>query len=320
MVARKQGGASRQEWEDMTNQADLQSRRRMGRDADRANRRKLTTRTRDHNELPAYPTWIRSNRIIVFWLVAAGIIMLGAGLMVFWLPGLALTLLALPFLYIALVLTLASYRLGPRGGDLQARIHQLVIDSVGGSGRLLDVGCGSGQLLIRFAKSAPGDYVGLDHWGNDWEYSQAQCVRNAELESATEVQFVRGSASRLPFSTGEFGRVVSCLTFHEVHDVADTTASLLEALRVLAPGGGFAFVDLFDDPGFYAGREKVLAAVANAGGTIETARSLSEVFDLKFPLNLAKVLKYAVIVTGTKSRATTQMVTTARLPSPDAQG
>jgi ubiquinone/menaquinone biosynthesis C-methylase UbiE len=124
------------------------------------------------------------------------------------------------------------------------------------------------------------------------------------------VQFVHGSASQLPLSNGDFGRVVSCMTFHEVHDVADKTASLVEALRVLAPGGEFAFVDLFDDLGYYASREQVLAAVADAGGTIESVRSLSEVFDLKFPLNLAKVLKYAVVVTGTKSRAMEQTVTT----------
>jgi SAM-dependent methyltransferase len=294
----------------MTSQADVWSRRRRGRDVPRANKRKRITRTRDRTELPVYPTWIRSNRIVVFWLVTAGIIVLSAALAFFWLPELALALLAIPFLYIAIVLTLAAHRLGPQGGDLQRRIHQLLIDSVGGSGRLLDVGCGSGQLLIRFAKSAPGEYVGLDYWGDDWAYSQSQCVRNAEIEGAPGLRFVHGSASRLPFSDGDFGRVVSCLTFHEVRDVADKTASIVEALRVLAVGGKFAFVDLFDDPSFYSGREQVLAAVADAGGTVETVRCLSEVFDLKFPLNLPKVLKYAAVVTGTKSRATEQTVAT----------
>jgi SAM-dependent methyltransferase len=293
----------------MTIQVDVRSRRRNGRDADRAKRQR-NIRTRGRNELPVYPTWIRSNRIVVFWLVATGIIVLSAALAFFWLPGLALSLAAIPFLYIAAVLSLAARRLGPRGGDLQRRIHQLLINSVGGSGRLLDVGCGSGQLLIQFAKAAPGAYVGLDSWGADWAYSQSQCVRNAELEGVEGLQFVHGSASLLPFSDGAFGRVVSCLTFHEVRDVADKTASIVEALRVLAPGGAFAFVDLFDDPGYYTSREQALVAVADAGGTIETVRSLSEVFNLTFPLNLAKVLKYAVVVTGTKSRATEQTGTT----------
>ncbi len=266
----------------------------------------MNSMSQQDTERPVYPTWIRLRRIVVFWLVAAGILVLGAVVAFFWLPGLASAVLAIPFLYIAVVLTWTSHRLGPRGGDVQSRIHQLLINSVGNAGRLLDVGCGSGQLLIRFAKSAPGDYVGLDYWGDDWEYSRSQAERNAALEGVQGLRFVHGSASRLPFADAEFGRVVSCLTFHEVRDVADKTVSVTEALRVLAPGGRFAFVDLFDDPKLYAGREHVLEVIARNGGEIESARSLSEVLELRFPLNLAKVLKYAVLVSGTKSLATEQ--------------
>lgn len=252
-------------------------------------------------ERPVYPTWIRSSRIVRFWLLAAGVIAIGVAVSFLWLPGLAIALLAFPFLYIAVVLTWVTYRLGPRGGDLQGRIHQLLIDEVGVGGRLLDVGCGSGQLLICFAKSGPGEFVGLDYWGDDWEYSKVQAERNARLEGVPDLEFVHGSASRLPFPDGAFTHVVSSLTFHEVRDVADKTASLADALRVLEPGGRFAFVDLFDDPGFYQGRERVLDAVRDAGGEIESVRKLTEIFDLEFPMNLGKVLKYAVIVTGTKS-------------------
>jgi SAM-dependent methyltransferase len=242
----------------------------------------------------------------VFWLASAGIVVLGAVVAMFWPLGLTITLLAIPFLYIAIVLTWTSYRLGPRGGDVQRRIHQLLIDSVGDEGRLLDVGCGSGQLLIRFAKSAPGEYVGLDYWGDDWEYSQSQAERNAQLEGVRGLRFLQGSASHLPFADGDFARVVSCLTFHEVRDVADKTVSLAEALRALEPGGRFAFVDLFDDPKLYDGRRQALKVIASNGGEIESSRSLLEVLDLRFPLNLGKVLKYAVLVSGTKSLATMQ--------------
>jgi SAM-dependent methyltransferase len=242
--------------------------------------------------------------VVVFWLVAAAIVALGAGVAMFWPPGLAIALLAIPFLYIAVVLRLTSYRLGPRGGDVQRKIHQLLIDTVGSDGRLLDVGCGSGQLLIRCAKSAPGDYVGLDYWGNDWEYSQSQAERNAQLEGVVGLRFLNGSASDLPFADGDFARVVSCLTFHEVRDVADKTASVAEALRALQPGGRFAFVDLFDDPKFYHGRGQALKVMESAGGEIESSQSLSELLELQYPLNLAKVLKYAVLVSGTKSLAT----------------
>jgi SAM-dependent methyltransferase len=262
--------------------------------------------SRQDAERPVYPTWIRSRRIVVFWWVATGIVVLGAVVAFFWLPGLALAVLAIPFLYIAIILSWTSHRLGPRGGDLQTRIHQLLIDSVGNEGRLLDVGCGSGQLLIRCAQSAPGDCVGLDFWGEDWEYSRAQAERNAALEGVQGLRFVHGSASRLPFADAAFERVVSALTFHEVRDVADKTTSVAEALRVLAPGGRFAFVDLFDDPKLYHGRGRVLNVITSNGGEIASSVSLSAVLELCFPLNLAQALKYAVLVSGTKSFAIEQ--------------
>jgi SAM-dependent methyltransferase len=251
-------------------------------------------------ELPVYPTWIRSSRIVLFWMLTAAMLVIGLAVAIVWPPGLLIAALALPFLYIAIVLSLTSHRLGPRGDDVQARIHQLLINSVGTQGRLLDIGCGSGQLLVRFAKSAPGEYVGIDYWGSDWEYSSAQAERNAALENVCGIRFVRGSASSLPFETAHFGRVVSSLTFHEVRDVKDKTKSIEEALRVLAPGGKFAFIDLFDDPKSYSSRQSVLDAVTRSGGRIDTAQSLSQMIRLRFPLNLAKVLKHAVIISGSR--------------------
>lgn len=248
-----------------------------------------------------YPTWIRARRTVLFWLLAIGLVVVGTGVSLFWRPGLAIALLAAPFAYIALILTLASHRLGPRGGDVQGRIHQLVIAAAGNQGRLLDVGCGSGQLLIRMAKTAPGECVGLDFWGGDWQYSRSQAERNAAIEGVENVRFVQGSASALQFADGEFGRVVSCLTFHEVRDTPDKTVSIAEALRVLEPGGRFAFVDLFDDPRLYNGRQQALDAMARAGGSIESSRRLSELLELRYPLNQPKVLKYAVLASGTKS-------------------
>lgn len=242
--------------------------------------------------------------MVTFWATAIGILAGAAVASMVWRPGLLLAVVALPFLYIAVILAWTSHRLGPRGDDVQARIHELLIQSVGAGGRLLDIGCGSGQLLIRFAKSAPGDYVGLDHWGADWcVYSQAQAERNAELEDVPSIEFVHASASRLPFRDEGFEKVVSCLTFHEVRDADDRTVSVSEALRVLEPGGRFAFVDLFDDPKSFAGRERVLAEIEASGGDVREVKRLAELLELRFPLTLGRVLKYAVFVSGTKSSA-----------------
>jgi SAM-dependent methyltransferase len=252
-------------------------------------------------ERPVYPAWIRSRRVVVFWLVAAAVIVLGAVVALFWLPGPAFALLAIPVLYLAIVLTWTSYRLGPRGGDVQSRIHLLWINSVGNDGWLLDVGRGSGHLLIQFAKSAPGDYVGLDYWSDDWEYSRSQAERNAALDGVQGLQFPHGSASRLPFASQDFGRLVSCLTFHEARDVADKAVSVAEALRALKPGGRFAFIGLCDDPKLYNGRGRVLNVIASDAGEGESSRNLSELLELHFPLTLAQVLKHTVLISGSKT-------------------
>jgi ubiquinone/menaquinone biosynthesis C-methylase UbiE len=248
-----------------------------------------------------YPTWIKSSRIRLFWLLAATIVAIGAIASAFWRPGLAIAVLALPFIYIAIVIAMASYRLSPRGDDLQAKIHQLIIDEVGAGGRLLDVGCGSGELIVKLAKAQPGDYVGVDFWPDEWgQYAKAQAEHNAQLEGVPGIEFVHGTASKLPFDDGSFARVVSSLTFHEVKDVRDKQIGLTEAIRVLKPGGRFAFVDLFDDPGTYHGRERVIEAITKADGELESARCLSQIVPLTWPMDTGKVLKYAVVVAGVK--------------------
>jgi ubiquinone/menaquinone biosynthesis C-methylase UbiE len=98
--------------------------------------------------------------------------------------------------------------------------------------------------------------------------------------------------------------VVSALTFHEVRDVEDKTVSVGEAVRVLQPGGRFAFVDLFDDVRIYGGRGRAEEAVRQAGGVLETSRRVSDLVDLRWPLTLRQGLKYGVILTGTKSAGT----------------
>jgi ubiquinone/menaquinone biosynthesis C-methylase UbiE len=174
----------------------------------------------------------------------------------------------------------------------------------------LDIGCGSGELLIRFAGlgdwTKPGELVGLDSWGDDWEYSQQQAEDNARIEGFAGLGFVRGTASSLPFDDGEFGRVVSALTFHEVRDVPDRIDCVREALRVLEPGGRFALVDLFDDRRIYGGRARVLTALEESGGIVGTCRPLAEVVELRWPLTMAQGLRYAVVVTGTKVASTTR--------------
>ncbi len=104
---------------------------------------------------PHYSTWIRSRKIALFWAISLALVAIGLGLAVFH-PLLGLmSAAALPFLYIAVVLSLAAYRFDSRGGDFQNRIHGLLAGAVVGSRQVLDVGCGSGHLIIKIAKATP---------------------------------------------------------------------------------------------------------------------------------------------------------------------
>ena len=54
-----------------------------------------------------------------------------------------------------------------------------------GKGKILDIGTGSGSLIIKLAKTFPKSFLtGIDYWGGNWEYSKAQCQQNAEIEGA----------------------------------------------------------------------------------------------------------------------------------------
>jgi SAM-dependent methyltransferase len=257
----------------------------------------------------SYPTWIRPKRVTPFWILAATSLVVGLVVGVGWRWGYAVALLALPFGYVATVLTLTSYRLGPRGDAVQRQVHELLVEAVGPQGRLLDVGCGSGELLVRIAHAADpargaGLLVGVDYWGDDWHYTAGQAAANARLEGITVPSLVRGTASRLPFASGCFARVVSALTFHEVADVEDKTASIREALRVLEPGGRFAFVDVFDDPKIYGGRARVVAVIEESGARVDSVTSLGDVVTLRWPLTLGNALGYGVLVTGVRLSGT----------------
>ena len=91
------------------------------------------------------------------------------------------------FGYIAMILALTVYRFAPHGGDLQRRIHDLIVAKaeLPAASRALDVGCGSGSLFVKFARaSADSTVTGVDSWGRDWEYSKELCEDNARIEGS----------------------------------------------------------------------------------------------------------------------------------------
>jgi ubiquinone/menaquinone biosynthesis C-methylase UbiE len=92
--------------------------------------------------------------------------------------------------------------------------------------RVLDIGCGTGQLAARIRRTLPTvDVVGCDF--------SAGMLQRAAARSQT-IDWVRGDAGRLPFRDGAFDAVVSTEAFHWF---PDQDAALAELFRVLAPGG-----------------------------------------------------------------------------------
>jgi SAM-dependent methyltransferase len=180
--------------------------------------------------------------VILPAVLGVGFIALSPWSFLFLIPATIFVLIAAYFAY-------ARYLFAPRGGNVQGAIWETLLDHLewNGSGRGLDIGCGSGALSIKLAKKYPAVVVtGVDLWGSQWEYSKALCEKNAALEGVAErVTFQAASASSLPFDDGSFDVVVSNLTFHEVRETGDKRLLVKEALRTLKPGGVFALQDLF---------------------------------------------------------------------------
>jgi ubiquinone/menaquinone biosynthesis C-methylase UbiE len=256
-------------------------------------------------EKPVYKTWIRKEAIIIF-----------SVLTVFSVAGIFLSFVSLWFLffiipafisaYILTVISLSSWYFSSGGGDFQNKIHNLILRFLKSSSksRILDIGCGSGNLAVKIAKMYPGSKItGLDYWGENWEYSKTLCENNCRLEGLNgQVSFIKGTAAKLRFDDNTFDNVVSCLTFHEVSDVDDKSLCIKEALRVLKPSGCFVFFDLFSEPKYFYSPETVKYLIDVNGCRLKKFRKLSRFFRLPFPLNTRKVLGRSVLVAGVKEK------------------
>jgi len=213
-------------------------------------------------EKPDYGNWVSKKFIIVPGIL--GLASLGLVFLSLW-----WVLPTLLFLAIAAYFGYARYRFSPQGGDVQGQIRALVLAHLDwdGNGQALDIGCGNAALAIALARKYPRAAVtGIDYWGGSWEYSQAVCERNAQLEGVGErTTFRKASASKLPFDDGTFEAAVSNLTFHEVSDSANKRDVIREALRVVKKGGKFAFQDLFLMKPVYGEPQELLETIRSWG-------------------------------------------------------
>jgi SAM-dependent methyltransferase len=128
------------------------------------------------------------------------------------------------------------------GADVEyaEQILPLAARHLAGARRVLDLGCGEGQIARLVAAAGARRVVGVD-------------ASTAQLAEARRrgggVAYVQAAATRLPLSAGGFDAVVACLVLEHLEALDD---ALDEVARVLRPGGRFVlFVNhpLFQTPG-----------------------------------------------------------------------
>jgi SAM-dependent methyltransferase len=113
--------------------------------------------------------------------------------------------------------------------EYEEQILPLAAELLAGAERVLDIGCGEGQVARLAVAGGASTVVGVDP---TW----------AQVQVATErgggVAYARAGAAQLPFADASFDAAIACLVFEHIHDVDDAIA---EVARVLEPGGRFLF-------------------------------------------------------------------------------
>ena len=250
-----------------------------------------------------FGNWIRM-RILVIHL-AIGIALVVAG---FLIPHPLARLLtwgaATVPLGLGLFLSYLYFCFSDAGGGVQRRLWTLVLDQLAwdGRGAALDIGTGQGALAIGLAGRFPEAQVhGVDLWAADWEYSQGACERNARaLGVGDRVSFERASASALPLEDESMDAVVSHFVFHEVKDGGGPIGALKEAVRVLRPGGSFAFQDMFLDRRFYGAADTLIETLRGWGLTDIRFSPLSAQIRIPWGMSGRRVLGAAGLINGVK--------------------
>jgi SAM-dependent methyltransferase len=112
--------------------------------------------------------------------------------------------------------------------EYEEQILPMAAANLAGARRVLDVGCGDGQVS-RLAARLGATVVGVDPTWNQLTVA---------AQRAGGPSFLRAGADGLPFRDGSFDVVVACLVFEHIEAV---DAAIAEVARVLEPGGRFLF-------------------------------------------------------------------------------
>lgn len=113
--------------------------------------------------------------------------------------------------------------------EYEEQILPMAAAGLAGARRVLDVGCGEGQVARLASRLGTATVVGVDP-----TWAQVEVAR----DRAGGPAYARAAAAGLPFRAGAFDVVVACLVFEHIREVDQAIA---EVARVLEPGGRFLF-------------------------------------------------------------------------------
>ena len=226
------------------------------------------------NKNADYGNWVPAAMMGLLWTSTAVISIIAVALLVLLevkIPGIILLVIALAALGMTIYMQCCRNLFDFNGGGVMGAIHQFLTDHFAWDkdreGVVIDIGCGAAALTNRIARTYPKlSVVGIDYWGKEWSYAKEQCEKNASAEGvADRVSFRKGDAARLEFPDGTFDGAVSNFVFHEVRSASDKRDVVIEALRVVKPGGSFAFQDMFGQKGLYGDMEEFIADLKKRG-------------------------------------------------------
>lgn len=126
--------------------------------------------------------------------------------------------------------------------EILGHVHRLLRAAGAAGGRLLELGCGAGNITLALAE------LGFEAVGIDVSPTAVAWAAERAATAARPPRFARASATDLgAFRDGHFDLVLDGLCLHALIG-PDRAACLGEVRRVLRPGGAFLVLTMCNDP------------------------------------------------------------------------
>ncbi len=192
------------------------------------------------------------------WFLSYGHLVVSAVALAFWLLGRArhwskvpMVLIAAVTLWSSAAFLVARFYLNVNG-RLSLPTEKFLVS---GSGRVLDMGAGTGRSTLMVLEARPqATVVALDLFGESFKQhfgpgqtGQERLLSNLKAAGVDQRATIQtGDMRKLPFETATFDAVVSTYAIDHLGRYA-VTAALSEASRVLKPGGEFLMMVITKD-------------------------------------------------------------------------